>query len=89
MRHAPNRPTVPSLKPFVLAWDKERASMDDDPLHCALEDGNFADHFFEIDRPDMPASQALADLLLQMSKTQRRKVAAMQYQWIAEARDVE
>jgi hypothetical protein len=74
-----HRPTVPEALALVPAYRRE-VSGGYDPLHCAMEDGNLAPHFFTLtadERLRFPSTLALASAMLVMSKTQRRKVYAL------------
>jgi len=75
----PNRPKVPDALVLVPAWDAERKAKKHDPLHCLMEDGNCGDAFCIVERDDMPASKALGDMLLRMSKSQRGRVAKLHW----------
>lgn len=71
----PNRPKVPDALALVPAWDAERKRKRFDPLHSLMENCNCGDSHCVVDHDDMPASKALGNVLLKMSKTQRGKVA--------------
>lgn len=72
--------TIPDVMPLVKAWEIERESnrVSDQALHCFMDDLNIEDTFLELtpeEAEQAPAAAALAKALLQMSKTQRRKIA--------------
>lgn len=73
--HNPNRPKVPEALALVPAWHAERTAKQFDPLHSLMENCNCGDSCCVVERSDMPASKALGDVLLQMSKSQRGRVA--------------
>lgn len=75
------KPTVPEVLPLVRAYYAKGGCGAGGNLHVVLDDGNVEDCFVEscLDRcresRDADGEQ-LASLLLKMSKTQRRKLAA-------------
>lgn len=74
-----NRPTVPEVAPLVHAYYDKPGNSAGGNLHVVLDDGNFEDSFIEhsLDRAtkigDSDAVK-IAELMLQMSMTQRRKL---------------
>lgn len=71
------KPTVPEVLPLVRAYYAIPGNGVGGHLHVVLDDGNVEDHFVQFCREDAIAAGdakglELADLLLLMSKTQRR-----------------
>jgi hypothetical protein len=80
----PTRPTVPQLVPLIRAYYAKPGNLVGGNLHAVLDDGNLADGHIEWclararDEGDADGV-LLAELLLQMTPTQRRKLAAMSH----------
>jgi len=77
-----SKPTIPDVLPFARAYHGKPGNGAWGALHVVLDDGNYEDHFVHgcLDTAirDGDADGArLAMTLLQMSKTQRRKLARM------------
>lgn len=75
------KPTVPEVLPLVRAYYAKDGNGAGGSLHVVLDDGNVEDHFVEFCMEEARkmgdvAGVALAELLLGMSKTQRRKLMA-------------
>lgn len=78
----PNRPKTPDALALVPAWHAECKAKGHDPLHALMEDGNYGDAHCVVKTPGMPASKALGDMLLQMSKSQRARVASRHFELV-------
>lgn len=82
MNRNANRPTVPEVLPVARAYIAKDGNGVGGSLHIVLEDQNVADGHvqhcreYAIERDDADGV-ALADLLAQMSKTQRSKIAQL------------
>lgn len=76
------KPTIPEVVPLVREFKSRPGNNIGGSLHIVLEDGNFEACHTECclerakERGDY-AAVALARILLQMSKTQRKKLSAM------------
>ena len=74
------KPTVPEVLPEFRAYHSQNPVWGS--LHCVLDDGNFENSAVEwcrdyaIERGDADGA-ALAETLMRMSRTQRRKLAAI------------
>jgi hypothetical protein len=74
------KPTVPEVLPLVRAYYQKPGNAAGGNLHVVLDDVNIEDQFVVLSlerakqQHDDDAAR-IAELLLQMSKTQRRKVA--------------
>jgi hypothetical protein len=76
------RPTVPAVLPLVRAYGSRPQNASGGSLHIVLEDGNVSDADIRWCR-DVAAEcgdadgVVLAEVLLSMSRTQRRKLARL------------
>lgn len=76
------KPTIPEVLPIARRYVAKHPA--GGSLHIVLDDGNFRDSSVECceqdarDRGDSDGEE-LAKLLRKMSKTQRRKIAALAY----------
>lgn len=79
------KPTIPEVMPLVKAYRALPGNSVGGSLHVVLDDGNIDDgsvihcRRYASERRDDKGVE-LADLLLQMSKTQRRKISARFYE---------
>lgn len=75
------KPTVPEVLPIARRYFAKEGNAAGGSLHIVLEDGNIDDSSVQfcrewaLERGDADGV-ALADLLLRMSKTQRKKIAS-------------
>lgn len=79
------KPTIPEVLPLVKAWYARPGNEAGGVFHVILDDGNHERHWAEKALEDAQASadtQAieLAQLLVAMSSTQRRKLSHLQKQ---------
>jgi hypothetical protein len=75
---APDRPVVPVVAPLVEAYCNRPHG---GGLHVVLADGNFQDQTIRwlAEESDDPDERVIGKMLLQMTQTQRRKLAAMDF----------
>lgn len=77
MQNSKNKPTVPEVLPLVKEYYKDNPT--GGCLHIVLDDGNIEDSHvkycleYSKEKNDLRAIK-LSELLLQMSKTQRKKI---------------
>lgn len=78
------KPTLPEVLPLVKAYKEKSGNAVGGSLHIVLDDGNISDdnikyclHWAE--KQNDPDGVELARLLLQMSKTQRKKISERFY----------
>lgn len=82
-------PTIPDVKPLIIAYLRKPENGVGGSLHIYLDDGNWSlssiVHCREwaIERKDTDGV-ALCELLLRMSKTQRIKIYNNCYRWLHE-----
>jgi hypothetical protein len=75
----PNKPTIPEVAPVIAAYVKKPGNDMGGSLHIVLDDGNIESHHVEFcrnyarDQGDEDGEK-LAELLLQMSASQRRRL---------------
>ncbi len=75
------KPTVPEVRELVSEYYCQPGNAVGGALHIVVDDGNIEDHHIQFCRNEAlergdPEGVRIADLLLQMSKTQRKEVAA-------------
>lgn len=81
----PNRPTVPEVAALLAAYGRKPGNGVGGSLHIVVDDGNVSDsdlHYCRqhaVERCDEDGV-AIVDLMLQMTKTQRRKLRGAHYQ---------
>ena len=74
-----NKLTVPYVRPYIEAYRSKPENKCGGSLHIVLDDGNIEDHYiffcrnYAEDKGD-DYGVMLCDMLLNLSKTQRRKV---------------
>lgn len=73
------KPTIPEVRARFLAYYQQPGNSCWGSLHIVLDDGNIADDHVRFcvgfaERNNDPEGAELARILLQMSKTQRRKM---------------
>ena len=77
-----DKPTIPEVLPLVQAYYAKPGNSCGGSLHIVLDDGNIEDGSVRFCRDwaakhDDPDGIELAEILLRMSRTQRRKLMAI------------
>ena len=79
-----NKITIPEVMPLIKAYKDKPGNGVGGSLHIVLDDGNIGDSSIEFckqyaqERNDIDGV-AIANILLQMSKTQRKKISGIFY----------
>ncbi len=73
------KPTIPEVYPLIIDYYKKPENNCGGNLHCILDDPNFRDHdvmfcLEEARKDDDADGTRIAELLLRMSKAQRRRL---------------
>ncbi len=71
------RPTLPEVRPIILAWYARPENGAGGELHCELDDHNHEQHFWIdnlLDESMSEDARLISAVVLLLSATQRRKI---------------